>query len=130
MKSIDPEKTAHQLIAFINDVFRKEGYTNAVIGVSGGIDSAISCTLAVRALGATHIYPVLLPYGKLNNQGTRDAQMMMKWLKIPEEHVRTVDIQPMVDAAVKTIDSAMDEGRRGNIMARMRMKKAAGAATA
>ncbi|KKU86614.1 MAG: NH(3)-dependent NAD(+) synthetase [Candidatus Gottesmanbacteria bacterium GW2011_GWA2_47_9] len=121
MKSIDPEKTAHQLIAFINDVFRKEGYTNAVIGVSGGIDSAISCTLAVRALGATHIYPVLLPYGKLNNQGTRDAQMMMKWLKIPEEHVRTVDIQPMVDAAVKTIDSAMDEGRRGNIMARMRM---------
>ena len=102
-------------------MFGKGGYTNAVIGLSGGIDSATSCTLAIQALGPTHIYPVLLPYGKLNNQETKDAQMMTKWLKIPEKHVRTVDIQPMVDALVQTIDSAMDEGRRGNIMARMRM---------
>ena len=121
MKSIDPEKTAHELIIFIKDVFRKEGDTNAVIGVSGGVDSATSLALVVRALGTDHVYPILLPYGQLNNQGTNDARLVIDWLKIPKKQVRVMDIQSMVDAAVMVVDPKMDNGRKGNVIARMRM---------
>ena len=121
MKSIDPKKTAHQLIAFMRDVFQKEGFTNAVIGLSGGIDSATSLALTVCALGKDNVYPVVLPYGSLNSEGTKDAQIVIDWLKIPEKHVRIIDIQPIVVAAVAAIDPKMDDGRKGNVMARMRM---------
>ena len=108
-------------IAFIKDVFRNEKYTNAVIGVSGGIDSATSLTLTVGALGKNNVYPVLLPYGSLHEQGTKDAQVVIDWLGIPKKNVRTVPIKPMVDAAEVALDCAMDEGRKGNVMARIRM---------
>ena len=121
MQSADPKKIAEQLTVFIKSAFRKERYANAVIGVSGGIDSATSCALAVRALGISHVYPVLLPYGSLNNQGTNDARNIIKWLNIPEKQVRLVDIQPMVNVAVASLDPGMNEGRKGNVMARMRM---------
>lgn len=122
MKSIDPAKTARPLIAFIKDVFRNEKYTNAVIGVSGGIDSATSLTLTVGALGRNNVYPVLLPYGSLNDQGTKDARVVIDWLGIPKKNVRTVPIKPMADAAELVLDSTMMEaGRKGNVMARMRM---------
>ncbi|MEK7587255.1 MAG: NAD+ synthase [Patescibacteria group bacterium] len=121
MQSIDPKRVAEQMMVFIKNAFNKERHANAVIGLSGGIDSATSCALVTRALGANHVYPVLLPYGSLSNEGTKDARLVIDWLKIPEKQVRVIDIQPMVDAGVNTIDSAMDEGRRGNIMARMRM---------
>lgn len=112
---------AVQLIQFIKTTCAREGYTNAVIGLSGGVDSATSCALTVKALGVAHVYPVLLPYGLLNVQDTRDARLVINWLKIPSDHVHEINIQPMVDAALAALDSRMDEGRRGNVMARMRM---------
>lgn len=121
MKTIDANKTADQLIVFIRDSFGKEGYDKAVIGVSGGIDSTTSAVLATRALGADHVYPVLLPYGNLNEEGEQDARLIVDWLKIPEKNVRLVDIKPMVDSAVATLDAHMDDGRKGNVMARTRM---------
>ena len=121
MQSIDPKKIAEHMTVYIKDTFKKEGHANAVIGLSGGIDSTVSCALAVRALGVEHVHPVLLPYGKLNAQGTRDARLVINWLKIPQRQVRLVDIQRMVDAAVTSLDPLMDNGRKGNVMARMRM---------
>ncbi len=121
MRPIEPIKTSTHLVDFIRTSFQREGYTNAIIGVSGGVDSATSLTLAVRALGANHVYPVLMPYGNLNDQGTKDARKVIRWFKIPEKQVRFINIQPMVDAAVVALDSIMDNGRKGNVMARMRM---------
>ncbi len=121
MKTIDVSKIAAMLTSFIQSSFTKEGIVDAVIGVSGGVDSATSATLAVRALGPDHVYPILLPYGTLNDQGKKDAQLIIDFLKIPAGHVQVVDIQPMVDAAVSTLDASMGEGRKGNVMARMRM---------
>lgn len=121
MRTINSKQTAKKLIAFIQACFAKEGYTKAVIGLSGGVDSAVSCVLAVRALGANHVFPVLMPYGTFNDRGTRDARSVIEWLQIPKKQVRFVDIRSIVDVAVKTLDSAMDDGRKGNVMARMRM---------
>jgi len=121
MNMIDPKKTAARLIQCIKSACAREEYTDAAIGLSGGVDSATSCALTVKALGASHVYPILLPCGSLNDQSTRDARLVINWLKIPNDHVRVINIQPMVDVTVNSIDHRMDEGRRGNIMARMRM---------
>lgn len=118
--NINPKRTSEKLIAFIQGVARKEKCKDVLIGVSGGIDSATSLTLSVRALGKKHVFPVRLPYGKLSTQSTKDAMIVINSLKIPLNQVTTVDIKPFTDSLIK-YDSSMDEGRRGNIMARMRM---------
>jgi len=115
-----PEKTASQLVQFIQSTFRRLEYKNALIGVSGGIDSAVSLTLTARALGTKHVYPVILPYGRLNDEGSKDAEMLITKLNIPSGNVIQKDIAPLVDPIV-SLDPAMDVIRQGNIMARMRM---------
>lgn len=121
IKHIDLKTAVSRLASHIRSVFKQCRYNKGLIGLSGGVDSATSCSLAVHALGAKNIYPVLMPYGALNAQGVKDALFFAKWLKIPEANVCLVDIQPIVDAAVAALDPIMENGRKGNIMARMRM---------
>jgi NAD+ synthase len=109
-----------ELAEFIRRAFAKAGFSHAVIALSGGVDSATSCALSAAALGKKHIYPLLLPYGNLNNQGTLDARLVIRVLKIPNENVSEINIQPLVDPIV-SLDSSMDNIRCGNIMARVRM---------
>src|SRR5260370_783126 len=80
----------------------------------------IFISLAVRALGKKHVYPVLLPYGTLSAEGTKDAWLVITALGIPAKQVHTIDIQPFVDPII-AYDSSMDSVNRGNVMARMRM---------
>lgn len=116
---VDPREQSKLIQSLISDACKKEGYKNLLIGISGGIDSAVSITLAVRALGENHVFPVLLPYGKLNDQGTEDANLIIKWLKIPTINIFTVNIKPFVDRITKY--DQIDKERLGNIMARIRM---------
>jgi len=120
MLDIDTHKVADQLVGFIKDSFAKAHFSRAVVALSGGVDSATSCALAVRALGKENVYPVLLPYADLNPSGLIDAKKVVEALQIPQENVHQVDIQPMVDP-ILALDPSMDNIRRGNIMARIRM---------
>ncbi len=120
IKTIKPQQVAFKAEDLIRQVLRGEGYKEVLIAVSGGIDSATSATLAVRALGKENIYPVILPYGELNDEGAQDAWEVIHFLKIPAKQVITIDIKPATDAFAK-YDKSMDEGRLGNVMARMRM---------
>lgn len=120
MKQIDVEKEADRIIFFIKNSFQTAGFADAVIGLSGGVDSAVSCVLAVRALGLEHVYPILLPYGPLNTRGVLDAIELIEKNKIPMSHIVRIDIKPAVDQIVR-IDPFMDRVRKGNIMARVRM---------
>ncbi len=120
MLSIDAQKTAEELIEFIKSAFKKAGFSKAVIGLSGGVDSATAAALAVRALGANNVFVFLLPYGTLNSRGAEDAKKIVRVAGIPSKNVTVVNIQPAVDAILAT-ETAVDDVRRGNAMARVRM---------
>ncbi|MEX2007398.1 MAG: NAD+ synthase [Candidatus Levyibacteriota bacterium] len=120
MKHINSKETSEKIIDFMKRVFKKAKFSQAVIALSGGIDSSVSCTLAVRALGKENVFPVLLPYGELNSQGVTDAFKIIDMLRIPKKNITQVNIQDFVDNIIKT-DYKMDLIRKGNIMARTRM---------
>jgi len=120
MKHIDAEQETKRILAFVKQTVETAGFKDVVIGLSGGIDSAVSCAIAVRALGVDHVYPILLPYGSLNTRGVLDAIEVVEKLTIPLGHIVRIDIQRAVDDIVRT-DPFMGELRKGNIMARVRM---------
>lgn len=88
-----------------------------LLGISGGIDSAVSAALAVRALGATNVIGVRLPYRTSSEESLTHAQLVIDSLGMES---RTVDISGAVDAYLANEPDA-DAKRRGNVMARMRM---------
>ncbi|HET7024004.1 MAG TPA: NAD+ synthase [Gemmatimonadales bacterium] len=116
---IDPELTRTWLVEFIRDeVQRRRGFDNVVIGLSGGVDSAVVAFLAALALGAEHVTAVRMPYRTSSPQSLAHADLVIKQLGIA---ARTVDISAGVDGLVGAIGGETDGRRRGNVMARMRM---------
>lgn len=120
MSGFNPQETTKELVTFLKKTFSSSGFGKAVIGLSGGVDSATSFALAVRTLGKEHVYPVLLPYGTLYPQGLQDALFVCDAFGIPLANRIIYDIQPMADAYILSQDIS-DNTRRGNVMARSRM---------
>jgi NAD+ synthase len=114
---INPALVERILIGFIQDEVRKVGFERVVIGLSGGVDSSLAATLAVRALGPANVKGLLLPYRTSDPSSLRDAEAMVNQLGIPHE---VVDISPEIDAYFARYPDA-DPARRGNKMARERM---------
>jgi NAD+ synthetase len=115
---IDAALTTEWLVAFLRDelVARRE-IARAVIGLSGGVDSAVTAFLCARALGSENVYAFRLPYKTSHPASLSDAQLVVDALQIP---CRTIDISPAVDGYLQAEPDA-DPRRRGNVMARMRM---------
>jgi NAD+ synthase len=114
---IDPEVAQLVLTQFLVNEITKAGFSKAVLGLSGGIDSALSCYLAVKALGAENVLALRLPYKSSSTESLEHAGLVIKDLGITSE---TVEITGMVDA----LDAAtpdMTPYRLGNVMARARM---------
>lgn len=112
---------------FIKTTVSRTGKSGVIIAVSGGIDSALSLTLAARALGADNVYAVLLPYGA---QDMTDARAIIDFNQLPQDHQFEVDIQPIVAEVLNATNhvknlppspSALTSVREGNVMARARM---------
>lgn len=122
MKSlkINAAETADEIIQFIKQTVKKAGFSKVVVGLSGGIDSVVSCSLVVRALGEKNVYTGLFPYGELNLEGTGDAKLIINMLHIPEQNISLTDIKPLVNPIIN-LDPDMDKLRQGNIAVRMRM---------
>lgn len=120
MQNINPKKTAQFLVGFLRQTFAKNKFSRAVIALSGGIDSSLAFTLTVKALGKDNVFPLLLPYGKLNDQGTADALKVIEGLCIPRNHITQINIKTSVDKITRS-DPKIDRLRKGNIMARVRM---------
>lgn len=117
--NINISRAATEITSFIKESCRKESCQSVFIGLSGGIDSSTALYLAAKSLGINHVYPVLLPYGNLSTEDTKDAWSVVKSLHIPSKNIEIIDIKPFVDSVV-TYDSEMDDLRKGNVMARMR----------
>lgn len=115
--SINTDIARTMLTAFIRDQITKAGARGAVIGLSGGIDSALSAYLSALALGAENVLAVRMPYKTSAQASLDDAQQVIDALGIPS---LDVPITPMVDPLIAQFPD-MDNVRKGNIMARMRM---------
>ncbi|MEW5979543.1 MAG: NAD+ synthase [Acidobacteriota bacterium] len=105
------------LTSFIRDELSKAGFSRVVVGLSGGIDSAVSCSLAAEALGPEGVRAIMMPYKASSQASLTDAMAVVERLKIASE---TVDITPMVDGYLASEPDA-PVLRRGNVMARARM---------
>jgi NAD+ synthetase len=114
---IDPVLVEQWLVAFIRDEMGRRGFQRAVIGLSGGVDSAVTTYLAARALGPSNVVAIRLPYRTSNPTSLEHAQLVVDALGVES---RTVDISAAVDGYLASEPDA-DAGRRGNVMARMRM---------
>jgi NAD+ synthase len=105
------------LVRFIRDELGRCGCDRAILGLSGGLDSAVCAVLAARALGPRNVLGLIMPYGKAFPQDVRDAREVARRLGIRRE---TIDIAPQIDAYFAAHPTA-DRVRRGNKMARERM---------
>lgn len=105
------------LTGFIRDSMTKAGMSRAVIGLSGGIDSAVSAYLSARALGAENVLALRMPYRSSSAESLSDAEAVIEDLGIPH---MTVPISDMADPLINRFPQ-MSRLRQGNIMARMRM---------
>lgn len=114
---LDIETALTIIDRFLVSEMRKAGRKGLVVGMSGGVDSALSAALAVRALGKENLVAVKMPYKSSSPLSEKHAGLMID--KLGVESVR-VDITPMVDAYFAS-EPAADAVRKGNFMARMRM---------
>ncbi len=114
---INPELTRKILVQFIRNEMESAGFSRAVVGVSGGIDSAVSLMLATEALGSENVLAIRMPYKTSSPESLEHA----KWV-IEKSGAKklTVPITEMVDAMLQHTQDA-DQIRKGNIMARVRM---------
>jgi len=115
---INAELTARWLEAFLCDeIVERRGIGKAIVGLSGGIDSALVAYLCAHALGPQNVYAIRMPYRTASPSSLSDAQRIVDALGINEE---TIEISDAVDGYLKHTSDA-DPRRKGNVMARMRM---------
>jgi NAD+ synthase len=114
---IDCEVARGMLTRFIRNEVGKFGFERVVVGLSGGVDSSLSCFLGVEALGKEGVLAALMPYKTSSPESTADARAVVQQLGIDSIEV---DITPQIDAYFERFADA-DRMRRGNKMARERM---------
>jgi NAD+ synthase len=102
---------------FIRGQLRQAGFERALLGLSGGIDSALVAFLTAEAIGPDRLLCVLMPYRTSSPASRADAEAVVEQLGCASE---VVDISPMVDGFYGP-DSEASSMRRGNFAARMRM---------
>jgi len=115
--TINTDLAKQILIDFLKTEITRAGFKRAVVGVSGGIDSAVSCVLATEALGPKNVLAVCMPYKTSSTESLTDAQALIEKIGVQSE---VVPISEMVDPFIARFPQ-MDAMRKGNIMARMRM---------
>lgn len=114
---IDTEVVELVLRRFLHDEITKAGFSRGVIGLSGGIDSALSCFLAAAALGPENILALRMPYKDSSEDSLDHAQLVVDELGVTCE---TINITSIV-SPLFSLSPGIDANRRGNIMSRTRM---------
>jgi NAD+ synthase (glutamine-hydrolysing) len=115
------EELWRALVLGLRDYIRKNGFTDAVVGVSGGIDSALTATLAVDALGTEHVHGVLMPSRHSSGGSITDAEALCEALGV--DH-RTLGVEPAFHALRETLAPSFEGLGPGiteeNLQARVR----------
>jgi NAD+ synthetase len=117
--AIDPTLARRWLVEFLRDeVGRRRGFDRVLVGLSGGVDSALVAYLATEALGAERVIGVRMPYRTSSAASLEHARLITEALQIEE---RTVDISAAVDGYAAQAGVPLTPARLGNVMARLRM---------
>jgi NAD+ synthase len=93
--TIDVERVTEDIADFIKTRIGRAGAAGAVLGLSGGLDSATAAFLAVRALGPERIWPLLLPYRTSSPATVADAELVANLLGLS---LTTCDVTPQIEA--------------------------------
>jgi len=115
--TINTETVRQILTGFIHSEISRVGFTRAVVNLSGGLDSSLSCYLAAEAMGAENVLALRLPYKSSTPDSLEHAQMVIEALGVQS---LTFPITDMADALIQRFPD-MSRVRQGNIMARLRM---------
>lgn len=115
--NINVELAKQILVGFIRDEVAKAGLKRCVLGLSGGIDSALSAYLSAEALGAENVLVVRMPYKTSSEDSLQHAELVIEDLQLP---ALTIPITDMCDPLINRFPE-ITPVRKGNIMARMRM---------
>jgi NAD+ synthase len=113
----DKEFIKNVLARFIKEEVEKAGFRKVVVGISGGVDSALSAFLGVEALGRENVIGISMPYRTSSKESIEDARRVAEVLGI---EFYEIDITPQIDAYYEKLPEA-DRIRKGNKMARERM---------
>lgn len=114
---LDPEREVSRISEFIRSELRMSGLSNVVVGLSGGVDSALTACLCAHAAGAGHVFGFLLPHRTSAPETRVHGRTVAEVAGISCEEI---EITPAVDA-LHAMLSTDDRVRRGNVMARVRM---------
>jgi len=113
---INPDTVLHRLDTFLRTALEKPGIHNGIVGLSGGIDSAVVAALLVRAVGPERARFVYMPHAVSNEESARDAREVASMLEVE-----------LIEAPITGMTGGyggfdkLDHLRAGNLMARMRM---------
>lgn len=131
-----PDERRQSIEHFIRDVVDTAGADGVVVNLSGGIDSAVTASLAVEALGSNRVTGLVLPAEPTTQSDVDDAILLAELLVID---YRVIDVQPIVDRFVASFAQGLETGRTdtgpdvaesadreaiGNVAARLRMTAA------
>ncbi|TVP49704.1 MAG: NAD(+) synthase [Gemmatimonadales bacterium] len=106
------------LVSFLGDeVERRRGFRNVVVGVSGGVDSAVTLALAVRAFGPERVRAFLLPYATSSEESLTHGELVCETFGV---EARRIPITASVNAYIDTEAAELSPRRRGNLAARFR----------
>jgi NAD+ synthase (glutamine-hydrolysing) len=97
----DLDETYAALVTGVGDYITKNGFSSVLLGLSGGIDSALTATIAADAIGPGQVHVVLMPSRYSSGHSVGDAEELVKRQGV---HARTVSIAPMVDAFESELD--------------------------
>jgi NAD+ synthetase len=110
---------AEWLVKFLQDeCIRRRGIEKAVLGLSGGVDSAVVAYLCAKAFGPANVWAFRMPYKVSSQESLDHAQLVVDDLGINE---RTISITDMVDGYISTSEPEISPARIGNVCARARM---------
>ena len=130
----EDEQIYHALTLGLKDYFNKTGYINAIIGISGGIDSALTCAIAVNGLGAENVIGVAMPSQFSSNHSISDAELLaynlgINFHKIPIKEINSQflnDLEPIFSGTQSGLAEENLQARiRGNLLMAIANKKKA-----
>ena len=118
MRDLHYPKVLESISGFVRDYALSSGYQKYILGISGGLDSAVSAAIAVHAVGAENVIGLLMPHKISNPNSLKDGLTLCKSLGVKHE---VIDISPICEPWFEKQKPEPDLLRKGNFMARVRM---------